>query len=570
MGAVDEYLKKMKGSRKRNPPAPRAVGVLAAPNRGKKEAAVREFIEETFKVMEWTNKTVHIPGFPYHKWRFPDLYCYIKIGGKTYVLLIEVDEHQHKYGSWYADEVTRLMEMSLGWGGLPMIVLRFNTDNRHRGIRSGYGEPDWDGRLQTLADTIRGYIREPPSGMVQGDILVQTLFYDVEQIQRYNNSTLLLRGEGRSRGDTEVMEDVEAGDEETEVVEDTDEDEKMEVPEELTHADHIGDARRVMDEHWMETDGNCQFRALAHHLLGNQDEHHVVRAAVAARLIDTRPQYENPEFWALGVLPAELVNYNEYVEGMTRSGEWGDDITLQVASDIYNVSINVVTSHGHDVIQPRNQDTEPGRTRWLLYERNHYNALTPTGERGPGAGAGANPTPARDQQPPDQQPPDRGQRSRVAQPSPSPPLATEWRRNDVEEGDEETEVVEEADDEEEMEEEETDEEEEMEEDETEEETEVVEDVEAGDEETEVVEETDEEKEEMEEETDEEMEDEMEDETDEEEEEEESVRRAGSKRPRRQAAVRRGAERRPPLQRLLLLLQQQQIQLLQLLQGTIIN
>ena len=277
--------------------------------------------------------------------------------------------------------------------------------------------------------------------------------------------------------------------------------------------------------HQMTADGNCQFRALAHHLLGNQELHSVVRAAVARRLIDNRRQYASRQYF----LPDELVDYSEYVEGMTISGEWGDRLTLQVASDIYNVSINVVTSHGHDVIQPRNQDTEPGRTRWLLYERNHYNALTPTGERGPGAGAGANPTPARDQQPPDQQPPDRGQRSRVAQPSPSPPLATEWRRNDVEEGDEETEVVEEADDEEEMEEEE---------DETGEETEVVEETEEMEDETEVVEET----EEMEDETDEE-EEEMEDETDEEEEEEESVRRAGSKRPRRQAAVRRGAERR---------------------------
>ena len=152
--------------------------------------------------------------------------------------------------------------------------------------------------------------------------------------------------------------------------------------------------------HQMTGDGNCQFRALAHHLHGNQDEHHVVRAEVVARLIDNRRQYENPEFWALGVLPAELDNYNEYVEGMTGDGEWGDDITLQVASDIYNVSINVVTpytSMSHTVIQPRNNLVPPDSVLWLSHGSNHYNLLTPTGEcdspvqRGPLPGANPNP-----------------------------------------------------------------------------------------------------------------------------------------------------------------------------------
>ena len=153
--------------------------------------------------------------------------------------------------------------------------------------------------------------------------------------------------------------------------------------------------------HQMTGDGNCQFRALAHHLLGNQELHSVVRAEVVARLIDNRPQYENPEFWALWVLPAELDNYNEYVEGMTGDGEWGDDITLQVASDIYNVSINVVTpytSMSHTVIQPRNNLVPPDSVLWLSHENsNHYNLLTPTGEshspvqRGPLPGANPNP-----------------------------------------------------------------------------------------------------------------------------------------------------------------------------------
>ena len=118
---------------------------------------------------------------------YPDLYCIIEIRGQRYVLLVEVDEDQHKKYK-RENEKKRLMELRRAFG-LPMIVVRFNPDKCRRDPsfdwkeRNGELRPTssstWETRLETLVATIRDFLITPPRGLKQGlGIHVHFLYYD--------------------------------------------------------------------------------------------------------------------------------------------------------------------------------------------------------------------------------------------------------------------------------------------------------------------------------------------------------------------------------------------------------
>jgi len=88
-------------------------------------------------------------------------------------------------------------------------------------------------------------------------------------------------------------------------------------------------------EHAVEPDGNCQFRALAQRLFGNQELHAVVRAAVVKQLRAASDAY-------CGFV---YEDYEAYACRMAQAREWGDHVTLQAAADAYGVKITVVTSY---------------------------------------------------------------------------------------------------------------------------------------------------------------------------------------------------------------------------------
>jgi hypothetical protein len=83
----------------------------------------------------------------------------------------------------------------------------------------------------------------------------------------------------------------------------------------------------------VEADGNCQFRALAVQLFGDEAQHADLRSRVTKQLAERRDRYEG---YMLG-------SYEEYLERMAKDGEWGDNVTLQAASDILNRDILVLT-----------------------------------------------------------------------------------------------------------------------------------------------------------------------------------------------------------------------------------
>ncbi|XP_028776074.1 uncharacterized protein LOC114732862 isoform X3 [Neltuma alba] len=80
-------------------------------------------------------------------------------------------------------------------------------------------------------------------------------------------------------------------------------------------------------------DGNCQFHALSDQLYGTPEHHSVVRRQ-AVNQLKSHQIYE-------GYVPME---YGEYLEKMSKSGEWGDHVTLQAVADSYGVKIFLITS----------------------------------------------------------------------------------------------------------------------------------------------------------------------------------------------------------------------------------
>nr|XP_023917785.1 OTU domain-containing protein DDB_G0284757-like isoform X1 [Quercus suber]XP_023917786.1 OTU domain-containing protein DDB_G0284757-like isoform X1 [Quercus suber] len=87
-------------------------------------------------------------------------------------------------------------------------------------------------------------------------------------------------------------------------------------------------------EQKVQGDGNCQFRALSVQFYGTPEHHIFVREQVINQLKTYPDIYK-------GYVP---MAYGDYLEKMSKSGEWGDHVTLQAAADSYGVKIFVITS----------------------------------------------------------------------------------------------------------------------------------------------------------------------------------------------------------------------------------
>lgn len=122
----------------------------------------------------------------------------------------------------------------------------------------------------------------------------------------------------------------------------------------------------------VEGDGNCQFRALSDQFYRSPEHHEFVRQQVVNQLKSCPEIYE-------GYVP---MAYNDYLEKMSRSGEWGDHVTLQAAADSYGVKIFVITSFKDTCyieIIPNAQRSK--RVIFLsFWAEVHYNSIYPFGD----------------------------------------------------------------------------------------------------------------------------------------------------------------------------------------------
>ncbi|XP_050378304.1 OVARIAN TUMOR DOMAIN-containing deubiquitinating enzyme 12-like [Argentina anserina] len=143
-------------------------------------------------------------------------------------------------------------------------------------------------------------------------------------------------------------------------------------PDEAT-SDHQRLLDRLQSYHVVEQkvqgDGNCQFRALSDQFYHSQERHDDVRREVVNKLKSNREIYE-------GYVPME---YDSYLKKMSKSGEWGDHVTLQAAADSYGVKILVLTSFKDTCcieIIPEVRKSK-GVIRLSFWAEVHYNSIYP-------------------------------------------------------------------------------------------------------------------------------------------------------------------------------------------------
>ncbi|XP_022753875.1 uncharacterized protein LOC111302202 [Durio zibethinus] len=119
----------------------------------------------------------------------------------------------------------------------------------------------------------------------------------------------------------------------------------------------------------VEGDGNCQFRALSDQFYRTPEHHEFVRLQVVNQLKSCPDVYE-------GYVP---MAYGDYLEKMSKNGEWGDHVTLQAAADSYGVKIFVITSFKDTCymeILPKVQRSK--RVIFLsFWAEVHYNSIYP-------------------------------------------------------------------------------------------------------------------------------------------------------------------------------------------------
>nr|XP_018676946.1 PREDICTED: OTU domain-containing protein DDB_G0284757-like isoform X2 [Musa acuminata subsp. malaccensis] len=125
-------------------------------------------------------------------------------------------------------------------------------------------------------------------------------------------------------------------------------------------------------ERKVQGDGNCQFRALSDQLYRTPEHHEFVRQQIIAQL------KSHPEIYE-GYVP---MTYGEYLNKLSKLGEWGDHVTLQAAADSYGVKIFVITSFKYTCyieILPSVQKSN--RVIFLsFWAEVHYNSIYPEGD----------------------------------------------------------------------------------------------------------------------------------------------------------------------------------------------
>ena len=133
-------------------------------------------------------------------------------------------------------------------------------------------------------------------------------------------------------------------------------------------------------------DGNCQYRALAATLFGDEGAHGEVREAVCAVLAANRDLFEHhvADVAGQGAAGCGSDGWDGFLAASMSDGEWGDHLTLQAAADAFGVTIMLVTSFADDAAGvvsiapmlggPCQRDAP---VMLSFYAERHYNALFP-------------------------------------------------------------------------------------------------------------------------------------------------------------------------------------------------
>jgi len=92
-------------------------------------------------------------------------------------------------------------------------------------------------------------------------------------------------------------------------------------------------------------DGNCQFRALADQLFGDEERHNEVRLKIVDWLRKNKDFEVDEGTKIFDFLDLEeYSSWNEYCDEMSRNGAWGDQFTLVAGAEVFQVNIHILSS----------------------------------------------------------------------------------------------------------------------------------------------------------------------------------------------------------------------------------
>ncbi|KAI8456055.1 hypothetical protein BY996DRAFT_4580119 [Phakopsora pachyrhizi] len=120
-------------------------------------------------------------------------------------------------------------------------------------------------------------------------------------------------------------------------------------------------------------DGNCQFRAISLILHNNQERHEVVRSEVVDYIKTHRNYYE------VFILP---IKFEDYVEEMSKNGNWGDEITLRAAIEIYKLRVFVLSESENGAYVKKYGKVVKSNEVFsgIFFKSKHYEILLQTNE----------------------------------------------------------------------------------------------------------------------------------------------------------------------------------------------
>jgi len=87
----------------------------------------------------------------------------------------------------------------------------------------------------------------------------------------------------------------------------------------------------------IEPDGNCLFRAVAHQVYGDVEQHDIVRADCMDYMEKHRDRFE---------ILVEAGKFEEYMEKMRQPKEWGDDAEIRAMEELYDRPMEIYVAAG--------------------------------------------------------------------------------------------------------------------------------------------------------------------------------------------------------------------------------
>lgn len=122
-----------------------------------------------------------------------------------------------------------------------------------------------------------------------------------------------------------------------------------------------------LKERKVRGDGNCQFRALADQLYGQEEHYGLLRQQAIQQMETSREDYCN---FVLG-------SFDRYLARMRRSTTWGDHVTLQAAADALGVEVHLLSDYLTDsYIQVIPRVSKSSKVlRLCFWSEFHYNSV---------------------------------------------------------------------------------------------------------------------------------------------------------------------------------------------------